>query len=128
MKRGIGLLLVCISALAQGQAPAPVATDAEKHELAESIKEANTSGYDITRALEAHLRKYPNSPLRPEIFNLLAKAAVETGDEVRIIRYGEPALTVVPNDVILLHGVSQALLNAGGKENAARALGYAKRF
>lgn len=129
MKRGIGLLLLCTSALAQAPAATDAeATPAEKHELAEAIKEANTSGYDITRVLEAHLRKYPNTPLRPDIYNLLAKAAVEIGDDARIIRYGEPALTASPNDVTLLDRVSRALLNAGGKENAARALGYAKSF
>ena len=126
MKRGIGLVVACISAL--GQAQAPVASDAEKHELAEAIKEANTSGYDITRVLEAHLRKYPDTPLRPDIYNLLAKAAVEIRDDARIIRYGEPVLTATPNDVTLLDRVSRALLAAGGKENATRALGYAKRF
>ena len=131
MKRGIGLLVVCISAL--GQAQIPEATPAEKHELAEAIKEANTSGYDITRVLEAHLRKYPNTPLRPDIYNLLAKAAVEIRDDARIIRYGEPTLETTPNDVTLLDRVARALLNigsneAGGKENATRALGYAKRF
>jgi len=102
-----------------------VASDAEKHELAEAIQEANTSGYDIIRALEAHLRKYPDTPLRPDIYNLLAKAAVEIRDDARIIRYGEPALAATPNDVTLLDRVSRALLNAGGKDNAARALGYA---
>ena len=126
MKRGIGLVVVCVSALAQAQAPE--ATPAEKHELAEAIREANTSGYDITRALEAHLRKYPATPLRPDIYNLLAKAAVEIRDDARIIRYGEPALAVTPNDVTLLDRVSRALLDARGKENATRALGYAKRF
>ena len=131
MKRGIGLLVVCISAL--GQAQIPEATPAEKHELAEAIKEANTSGYDITRVLEAHLRKYPNTPLRPDIYNLLAKAAVEIRDDARIIRYGEPTLETTPNDVTLLDRVSRALLNIGsndaaGKDNARRALGYAKRF
>ena len=126
MKRGIGLLLFCTAALAQAQIPE--ATPAEKHELAEAIKEANTSGYDITRVLEAHLRKYPNTPLRPDIYNLLAKAAVEIRDDARIIRYGEPALTAAPNDVTLLDRVSRALLESGGKEAAARALGYAKRF
>ena len=74
MKRVFGAMLLCISALAQ----APVATDDEKRELAAAVQEANTSGFDIIRALEAHLRKYPNTALRPEIFNLLAKAAVET--------------------------------------------------
>jgi thiol-disulfide isomerase/thioredoxin len=126
MKRGIGLVVVCVSTVAQAQAPE--ATPAEKHELAEAIREANTSGYDITRALEAHLRKYPATPLRPDIYNLLAKAAVETRDDARIIRYGEPALAVTPNDVTLLDRVSRALLDAGGKEAADRALGYAKRF
>jgi thiol-disulfide isomerase/thioredoxin len=113
-----------MSALAQ----TPVASDAEKQELAASVQEANTSGFDMIRALEAHLRKYPDTPLRPEIFNLLAKAAVESRDDARIIRYGEPVLLVTPNDVTLLDRVSRALLDAGGKENAARALEYAKRF
>jgi thiol-disulfide isomerase/thioredoxin len=126
MKRGIGFLLVWMSALAQAQIPD--ATPAEKHELAEAIKEANTSGYDLTRALEAHLRKYPQTPLRQDIYNLLAKAAVEIRDDARIIRYGEPALAATPNDVTLLDRVSRALLDAGGKENATRALEYAKRF
>ncbi len=124
MKRGIGLLIVCMSALGQ----APEATPAEKHELAEAIKEANTSGYDLTRALETHLRKYPQTPLRADMYSLLAKAAVEIRDDARIIRYGEPALAATPNDVTLLDRVSRALLDAGGKENATRALGYAKRF
>ncbi len=128
MKRGIGLVLLCISALAQLQAQISEATPAEKHELAEAIKEANTSGYDLTRALEAHLRKYPNTPLRADIYNLLAKAAVEIRDDARILRYGEPALAATPNDVTLLDRVARALLDAGGKENATRALAYAKRF
>jgi len=136
MKRGIGLLVVCISALGQALAQPQTsvatqireATPGEKHELAEAIKEANTSGYDITRVLEAHLRKYPDTPLRPDIYNLLAKAAVEIRDDARILRYGEPVLAAAPNDVTLLDRVSRALLDAGGKENATRALGYAKRF
>lgn len=124
MKRGIGLVLLCVSALAQ----APVASDGEKHELAVAVEEANTSGFDMIRALEAHLRKYPNTPLRPEIFNLLAKAAVETRDDARIVKYGEPALVALPNDGTLLDWVARALLEAGDKENATRALDYAKRF
>jgi len=124
MKRAIGLVLLCISALAQK----PVASDAEKHELAAAVEEANTSGFDMIRALEAHLRKYPNTPLRPEISNLLAKAAVEISDDARILKYGEPVLEAMPNDRTLLDRVPRALLEAGGKDNATRALDYAKRF
>jgi thiol-disulfide isomerase/thioredoxin len=127
------IMLVFGISRAVAQAQIPEATPAEKHELAEAIKEANTSGYDITRVLEAHLRKYPDTPLRPDIYSLLAKAAVEIRDDARIIRYGEPALTATPNDVTLLDRVARALLDigvqgAGGKQNATRALGYAKRF
>jgi thiol-disulfide isomerase/thioredoxin len=124
MKRAIGLVLLCMSAWGQ----APVASDAEKHELASAVEEANTSGFDMIRALEAHLRKYPSTPLRPEISNLLAKAAVETRDDARIVKYGEPVLKAMPNDVTLLDRVPRALLDAGGKDNATRALDYAKRF
>jgi len=120
----MGVVLLCVSALAQ----APVATEAEKQELAAAVQDANTSGFDMIRALESHLRKYPSTPLRPEIFNLLAKAAVEIGDDARIVKYGEPTLAVMPNDVILLDRVSRALLDAGGRENASRALEYAKRY
>jgi thiol-disulfide isomerase/thioredoxin len=114
--------------LAAAQVQTPAASEAEKQELAAAVQEANTSGFDMIRALEEHLRKYPSTALRQDIYKLAAKAALETRDEARIIRYGEPTLTVTPNDVNLLDRVSLALLHAGGKENAARALGYAKRF
>ena len=123
--RTILLLALCAPFLS---AQAPVASETEKQELAAAIQEANTSGFDMIRALEEHLRKYPDTPLRPDIYKLAAKAALETKDEGRILRYGEPTLKVTPNDVNLLDKVSLALLHAGGKENAARALGYAKRF
>ena len=119
-----GIVLLCTAALPQ----APVASDAEKHELAVAVEEANTSGFDMIRALEAHLRKYPNTPMRPEIFNLLAKAAVETRDDARTVKYGEPTLERMPNDGTLLDRVARALLDAGGKDNATRALEYAKRL
>lgn len=121
------VLSVAVTA-AQVRAQAPVVSDEEKHELAEAVQEANTSGFDMIRALEEHLRKYPDTPLKADIYKLAAKAAVETKDEARIIRYGEPTLAVTRNDVSLLENVSLALLHAGGKENAARALGYAQRF
>ena len=129
MKRAMGVAFLCISALAQAQAPvATEATETEKQELAAAIQEASTSGFDMIRALEAHLLKYPNTPLRPEIVSLLAKAAVDARDDARIVKYGEPTLVATPNDVTLLDRVSRALLEAGGKEDAARALEYAKRF
>ncbi len=103
-------------------------SEAERNELAAELREAQTSPLDMIHALEAHLRKYPDSPLRPEIMPLLAKEAVEAGDVQRIALYGVPALEAAPNDVLLLDRVSSALLNVGGRENAEKALEYGKRF
>jgi len=103
-------------------------SEAERNELAAELREAQTSPLDMIHALEAHLRKYPNSPVRPEIMPLLAKEAVEAGDVQRIALYGMPALEAAPNDVQLLDRVAAALLNLGGRENAEKALEYGKRF
>jgi thiol-disulfide isomerase/thioredoxin len=103
-------------------------TEAERNELAAELREAQTSPLDMIHALEAHLRKYPNSPVRPEIMPLLAKEAVEAADTQRIALYGVPALAAAPNDVLLLDRVASALLNVGGRENAEKALEYGKRF
>lgn len=103
-------------------------SEAERNELAVELREAQTSPLDMIHALEAHLRKYPNSPVRPEIMPLLAKEAVEAGDVQRIGLYGVPALEAAPNDVQLLDRVAAALLNLGGRENAEKALEYGKRF
>jgi thiol-disulfide isomerase/thioredoxin len=128
MRVGFTIVWALVAMCGSARAQAPVASDAEKQELAEAVQEASTSGFDIIRALETHLRKYPATPLRPEIFGLLAKAAVDTKDDARIILYGEPVLLVTPNDVTLLDRVTRALLSSGGKQQAARALDYAKRF
>jgi len=122
-----------------GQAPAETqpksapttaddALEAERNELAAELREAQTSPLDMIHALEAHLRKYPNSPVRPEIMPLLAKEAVEAADLHRIALYGVPALAATPNDVLLLDRVASALLNLGGRGNAEHALEYGKQF
>src|SRR6266436_6199565 len=108
-------LVLGMSLVAQAQAP--VASDDEKQELAAAVQEASTSGFDMIRALEAHLRKYPNTPLHRDMPPLLAKAAVDAKDEARIIQYGEPVLAVSPHEVTLLDRISRALLNTGGQEN-----------
>lgn len=111
-----------------GSTAADAALDAEKKELAAELREAQTSPLDMIRALEAHLRKYPNTGMRAEIMPLLAKEAVEAADTRRIALYGVPALEAAPNDVLLLDRVAAALLNLGGRENAEKALEYGKRF
>src|ERR1700722_15223271 len=70
---------------------------AEQTELNQAVTEANGSSVDLTRALEQHLRKYPNSPRRAEIEASLYKTATESNDHARIILYGEKILTGKPD-------------------------------
>ncbi len=121
----LGAILGAASLSAQSPVPAG---EVEKGELAAAVQEANTSGFDMIRALEDHLRKYPNTSLLPEIQKLLANSAIEVKDTERIAKYGVPALDVTPNDALLLDRVAAALLTLGGRENAEKALGFAKRF
>jgi thiol-disulfide isomerase/thioredoxin len=129
----LGILLAVIALPVYSQAPfritdIPAANAAEKEELAAAIQEAQTSPQDTIRVLEVHLRKYPNTSMRKEIEKLLAEASMEAKDVKRTALYGIPALEMVPNDSHLLDRVSAALLEVGGKENAEKALNYAKRF
>jgi thiol-disulfide isomerase/thioredoxin len=100
----------------------------EERQLRESLAHSTNAPQDIMRALERHLEQFPNSAKRPEIEHALAKAAIETHDERRIILYGERALSREPDDVQLLDQVSRALVRAGDKESAERALKYAQHY
>ncbi len=114
---------------AQETAAASAASDAEKRELAVAIQEANTSAMDTIAALETHLAKHPATPLRLDIYKYLAKASIEAKDDARTVRYGVPVNDIDgPMDINLLDRTAGALLRTGGKENAGKALAYAKRI
>src|ERR1051325_10917031 len=78
----IAALLFAASAFAQ-ETPKPPdkAADSEQPELMRALTEASSSTVDLVRALEAHLKKYPESSQRSEIERALAKAAIENKEE-----------------------------------------------
>jgi len=119
------LLLLVLTSLASGQ---QTASDAEEMELGKALREAGNSQVDFVRALENHLAKYPDSPKKPEIERALVKASIEAKDDRRIILYGEWVLDHEAGDPQILDRVTRALLSSDSKENAERALGYAKRY
>ena len=124
-------LLTLAAALACAQGPVPPPTllqPEEKQELLKALNEATTSSVDLIRALEAHLKKYPQSPERKDIDRAIVKAAMEMRDDERIVEYGERVLELVPDDVAVLDRVMQSLLVLGGNENAAKAYKYARSF
>jgi thiol-disulfide isomerase/thioredoxin len=100
----------------------------EESELQKTLSEAGNSTIEFSRGLEAHLKKYPNSPQRGELERALAKAAIENKDDERVIRYGERVLAREPDDTMLLEKVTRALLATEDKERAARALKYARKL
>jgi thiol-disulfide isomerase/thioredoxin len=110
------------------QFPNPADEAAERQQINQAIIEANHSSIDVIAALEKHLRAHPNTKLRGEIEQLLAKESMEARDDVRVVRYGVPTLAKTPNDAQLLDRVSASLLNVGGKDNAQKALEFARRL
>lgn len=108
------------------QKPAPTKTESE--ELKAALAETSTSALEITRTLEAHLRKYPNSEEKDEIERAILKSAMETNDKARIVPYGERSLASNPEQPLLLERVAGILLENDSRENAERALRYSKKF
>lgn len=101
----------------------------EQNELNQAVQEANGSAIDLTRALEQHLRKYPNSSRRADIEAALYKNAVEALDYPRIALYGESLLLGHPdNELDILDHVVRAILTSDDAEAAKKALLFGKRY
>ena len=99
----------------------------EQQDLMRALSEG-TSPVDLIRGLEAHLSKYPNTVQRPELERSLAKAAIESNDIPRIVKYGESAVAASPDDFLMLDRLAYAFLILGGEENATKAYKYARAF
>ncbi len=107
----------------------PANPAAEQAELTQAVNEANGSSVDLTRGLEQHLRKYPNSARRAEIEASLYKTATDSNDNPRIILYGDKLLTGKPdNELEILDRVIRAILVSDDTESAKKALGYSQRY
>ena len=72
---------------AQAAVPSEPSTD-EQQDLMRALNEG-TSPVDLIRGAGSASRKYPNCVQRAEIERALAKAAIETNDIPRIVKYGE---------------------------------------
>ena len=101
----------------------------EQAELNQAVNEANGSPVDVTRALEQHLRKYPNSARRADIEASLYKTAADSNDRPRIVLYGERILAGRPNNELeILDRVIRALLASDDPASATKALGHCARY
>ena len=119
------LLLACASSLPAQRKPDPAI---EQQELNTALAEAGNSPIDFTRALEKHLAKYPESPQKNTIEAALAKAAMESKDDRRILLYGERVLAGNPDDLPILDRVIRTLLITDDRALSERALPLAIRY
>ena len=83
---------------------------------------------EFVRAIENHLKQFPNSPSEPELERALVKTAIDLNDDPRIIQFGESVLTREPDNVQVLEHVATSLLRKGDKPSAQRALEHARHF
>ncbi len=133
MKLSIAALLFALYAQAQTATLNPEADAKEQYELQQAVSEAGNSAIDRIRALEQHLKKYPETKERSAIEEALVKAAMDTNDNARIMLYGERVLQTMSgpdsNDtMIILDRVIRALVEKSDADRARRAVALAKRY
>lgn len=133
-----GFILLAAFALAQKPArknapprtaapPAP-ATQSEDDALEEALREAGSSQIEYARALERHLKRFPDTEKKGEIVRVLAQNAVEQRDSKRVLIYGLPVLEEENKNIALHDAVCRALIQRNGEGDAGRALGVARRM
>jgi len=81
---------------------------------------------------EAFLRKYPQSWLLPEVYEIAAKAYIDLGELDRALEDGRVSLQILPESPLLLVPIANAEVKAGryadAEQSAKDALAYLDRF
>jgi thiol-disulfide isomerase/thioredoxin len=123
-------LLIGFSVWAQDvpKPAAPPRPDLEQQELNSALADAGNSPIDFIRALENHLKKYPDSSQKTSIEKAIVKAAIETKDEKKIVEYGQRVLHVSPLDLQVADQVLRSLLKNDDKETAVKAMEIAVKY
>ena len=118
----LGILLALSAATLMAQAgPA----QAEQESLQRALGEAGNSPVEFARAIEHHLKQFPDSPQRAELERALVKTAIDLNDDRRVIEFGERILEREPDNAQFLEPVTTALLRKGDPAGAQRALEHA---
>jgi thiol-disulfide isomerase/thioredoxin len=108
--------------------PPQSALEQERQDLTLAVQQAGPSSVDFIRALERHLRKYPDSRMKTQIDRALFRAAKEMNDEIRIAKYGEALLAADPSDISLLEDTGKAMNSFDDPKLSVKALDYGKKL
>ena len=119
---------VAIALLCCGIVWAQQSQQTDQDDLRTRLSEAGNSTPEFSRALEAHLKKFPASSQKAEVERTLFRAAIELKDNERVVKYGAAILATDPEDMQALEFTSRALLVSDSKEAATQALVFAKQF
>jgi thiol-disulfide isomerase/thioredoxin len=119
----LGLALAAASIFAQDPLP-----QAEQQSLQRALADAGNSPVDFVRAIENHLKQYPNTPRRAELERALVKTAMDLNDDGRMLLYGESVLAGDPDNVQVLQHLTTALIHKGDKASAEKALDHARHL
>jgi thiol-disulfide isomerase/thioredoxin len=120
--------IILLSLLAAAPIAAQDLSSAEQESLSKALSEAGNSPIEFVRAIENHLKTYPNSPKKLELERALVKTAIDLNDDRRISQFGEIVLKQEPDNLQILERVTTALLHNGDKGSAERALVHSIHF
>lgn len=118
--------LLAAPGLLCAQKPPQPPAQSEEDVLERSLAEAGSSVVDYARAIERHLRRFPDSPRRAEYERILAQAAVDLRDRRWLLEYGVRVIEQGSRSLLLLDHVTRALLDSPTREDQERALRYAR--
>jgi thiol-disulfide isomerase/thioredoxin len=119
------ILTLLVPALLLGQRDL---SEAENKDLQSLLSGTSNSSSEVARALEKHLKKYPDSPQKEDMEQAILKSAMESNDKARILGYGERALARNIEQPLILERVAEILAESEDKTDSERALKYAQKF
>jgi thiol-disulfide isomerase/thioredoxin len=96
-------------------------------ELQQAIASAGTDRASLVRNLEAYLKKYPESPQRPQIYRALVEATLQLQNNAAAADYAERIVALTPDDMSMTLVAIQLLQRTGDQAALKRAVSYAGR-
>jgi thiol-disulfide isomerase/thioredoxin len=110
--------------------PAPKAAPKQPtpdEELQHAIDSAANDRAALLRNLEGYLKKYPDSPQRPQIYRALVEASLQLRDNGRASDYAERVVALAPEDMSMTLLTIELLERNGDETALRRAVNYATR-
>ena len=95
--------------------------------LQQAINNAGNDRAALVRNLEAHLKEYPDSRQRPQIYRALVEACLQLRDNSRAAGYAERLVALSPDDISMTILTIQLLERDGDEAALRRATNYATR-